>query len=118
MDSHSELLVKNSSTKERRDELVRHCRSTAKLACRTARILAEHSSKQRYIQHLMRTLNFVIGAIVVAYSLLSLETSSQQPPSHQGAIIATFVAAALLLDAALPTVMQEPNPDRFKDYAY
>jgi hypothetical protein len=100
------------------DDLVSRCRATAKLARRTARILAEHSTKQRNLQHLIRGANFGIGSIVAAYSLLSLQ-SAGQTSSHQGAVIATLIAAALLLlDAAMPTILTEPNPDRFKDYAY
>lgn len=115
---YTKVDIQMSSSEERLNELVRQCKTTAKLARYTGRILSEHSSKQRFIQHMIRGVNFFIGAIVAVYSLLSLKAPGQQF-SHQGAVVATLVAAAaLLLDAALPTIMAEPNPDRFKDYAY
>jgi len=99
---------------------VRHeCRSAARAAGRVSRVLAEHAAFQKRLQHLARTVNLVVGLGVAFFSLLVF-TPSFSAMVPQGWILAAALVAALALlaDGVLPTILGEPNPDRFQDYSY
>lgn len=101
-----------------RDELLAACRATEKVCGYLSRILSEHAARQKTIQHVLRTVNFVVGIAVVLLTLLALVPSFQPLAGQQAVAVLALVAAVVLLaDAALPSILPEPNPERFKDYA-
>lgn len=102
-----------------RKALIEEAKATAKTASHVAAILADHASSQRFRARLLRIANFVVGSIAAAISLVAFVPDSKSVLSENRLIIATLMASFFLIfDAVLPSLRDEPNPDRFQDYSY
>ena len=105
-------------TNSRPPNLIKECQDTAKICGYLSRVLNKHANSQKTIQHLLRTMNFIVGLGVALATLLALVPSFQALTGQNVIAILALIAAFVLIgDAALPSVLSEPNPERFKDYA-
>ena len=110
--------VQLGSLQGQRAALVAQLKATAATCGDLSHVLAEHADRQRFLQRILRSANFVVGVVVVFFSLLALAPSFTAFSGATPVAVAAIVGAAFLLaDAALPSILSEPNPDRFKDYA-
>lgn len=102
-----------------RKAILDEAHAAQRIAGHLGRLLAEHASNQRGLQRFLRTVNFLVGVSVAALSLLAFIPQPGGAVNQRALLVGSLLAAALLVfDAALPSLSDEPNPDRFQDYSF
>ncbi|HZH32441.1 MAG TPA: hypothetical protein VEY11_16880 [Pyrinomonadaceae bacterium] len=94
-------------------------KQTVTTAARIGVILSRKKDREKRKQRFLRAINFIVGGIVGLLSLLALTSPYKEKfGSNLPTLLSLFASLVLLLDAALPLIVEEPNPQRYKDYYF
>jgi hypothetical protein len=84
-----------------------------------SKVLREHEQSQTILQKRIRLANSAVGAFGIIFGFLSYTPSIKSAVGENFPIvIAALGAIFLLLDAYSPHLLDDPNPERFRDYAF
>lgn len=81
--------------------------------------LIEHGDSQAKIQKRIKLGNYAVAGLVMLFGFLSYTPFGKQEFGDiTPLLIAVLGATFLLLDAYTPHMLDDPNPERFRDYAF
>jgi hypothetical protein len=88
-------------------------------ALKYAIALKTHEESQTKIQKRIKLANYAVAALVMLFGFLSFIPVAKQQLGDSLSIAITLLGACfLLLDAYSPHLLDDPNPERFRDYAF
>jgi hypothetical protein len=99
-------------------ETVRVLQEVSAILKKYGRLLAYHKDKQLRQQKRAKVANYLVGGFVMIFGFVSAIDSVKR---YVGAFIPVIFAALgatfLLLEAYMPSFLDDPNPERFGDYS-
>ncbi|MEJ2744873.1 MAG: hypothetical protein P8123_04180 [bacterium] len=106
----------NGTRDARNDKLIAEAETLSLATSYMSRALSEHASSLKKRKRFFSGLNFLAGFVI---AMLAIGSTGANLLSGNGLVVLSIVAALLLLlDALLPSLAEEPNPERFNDYAW
>lgn len=104
--------IQNSGRRERLGQMGQDAK-------RMVNLLLNHAGQQEGIQRRIRLANYAVAAFVMLFGLLSFtEFGKQKFGDFLSLAICVMGAMFLLLEAYTPHMLDDPNPERFRDYAF
>jgi len=108
----------DSEFHQRDPETIRALQEVSVILNKYGRLLANHRDKQLRQQKRAKVANYLVGGLVMIFGFVSAIDSIKK---YIGAFIpvtfAVLGATFLLLEAYMPSLLDDPNPERFGDYS-
>jgi hypothetical protein len=109
----------NSQVLQRDQKKIDSLREWALKAERVGHELARHRNTQAKILKRAKIANSAIGAFALVFGFVALIPSVKKLiGDYAPLIIAVIGAIFLFADAYMPSILEDPNPQRFGDYAH